>query len=141
MLSCPSPINVLSHVLKQHKTSFAELAHSKKSSVKNRSVVNNNKEDPTLSHLFQNTSPVQKKVPLQQNETLITSTTTKESGSAGDSKTVGIPPFGKNIKDVISIPYTHLIPLAYDFGLGEETSVPRGNPCGIDRNPTLVGVR
>lgn len=100
VLSCPSQISVSSHVLNQHKTSFAELARYKKSE-RSPSVVKNSKEDPTCSWFSQNISPVQRKAPLGQNVTLVTSKTEKESGRSGSSETSGIPPLGKQIKGVI----------------------------------------
>ncbi|KAK3521904.1 hypothetical protein QTP70_018992, partial [Hemibagrus guttatus] len=92
VLSCPSQISSSSHVLKQHKTSFAELARYKKS-LRSPSVVKNSKEDPICAHFSQNISNDQRKAPLGQNETLITSTTEKESERSGVSETAGnIPP-------------------------------------------------
>ncbi|KAG7322918.1 hypothetical protein KOW79_014264 [Hemibagrus wyckioides] len=92
VLSCPSQISLSSHVLKQHKTSFAELARYKKS-LRSPSVVKNCKEDPTCSHFSQKISNGQRNTPLGQNETLITSTTGKESERSGSSETAGnIPP-------------------------------------------------
>ncbi|KAB5543793.1 hypothetical protein PHYPO_G00083710 [Pangasianodon hypophthalmus] len=90
VLSCPSQISVPSHMLKQHKTSFAELAHNKKSE-RSPSVVKNSKGDPTCSQVSQNISPIQRKHPLGQNVTLITSRSEKESGG---SETAGTPPLG-----------------------------------------------
>lgn len=111
VLSCPSQISLSSHVLKQHKTSFAELARYKKS-LRSPSVVKNSKEDPTCSHFSQNISNGQRNTPLGQNETLITSMTGKESERSGSSETAGnIPPLGKQIKAVIQVLH---------FLLGEE---------------------
>lgn len=94
VLSCPGQISISSHVLRQHKTSFAELARYKKSE-RSPSMVKNSKEDPTCSWFSQNISPVQRKAPSGQNVTLITSKTEKESGRSGSSETAGIPPMGK----------------------------------------------
>ncbi|KAK2823740.1 hypothetical protein Q7C36_020340 [Tachysurus vachellii] len=90
VLSCPSQISVTSsaHVLRQHKTSFAELARFKKS-LRSPSVVKNSKEDPTSSLFSQNISPVQRNAPSGQNETLITSTAERESEISGGSETAG----------------------------------------------------
>ncbi|KAF7700816.1 uncharacterized protein LOC124393884 [Silurus meridionalis] len=86
VLSCPSQISPSSHVLKQHKTSFAELARHKNTE-SSLSVVKNSKEDPTCFHFLQNSSTVYRKDNLGQNVTLITNKTEKESGRSMGSKT------------------------------------------------------
>lgn len=63
-------------------------------------MVKNSREDPTCSQFSQNVSPFQKTAPLGQNETLITSKSEKEYGNSGSSETAGVPPSGKQTKDV-----------------------------------------
>lgn len=104
MLSCPSQISVSSHVLKKHKTSFAELARYKNIE-KSPLVVKENEEDPTCSQLSQNILPVQWKASLGQNVILTTSNSEKESERSGSSETAGKPPSGKQTKGVILFRY------------------------------------
>lgn len=105
VLSCPSQISVSSHVMnKQHKTSFAELAHYKKNE-RSPLLMKNNKEAPNCSLFSQNISPVQRKVLLGQNVTFITSKTEMESGRSGSPEIAGIPQSGKQTKCVILLRY------------------------------------